>query len=117
MVIGSKPLNFVNLELGDIENVIDKFIDDGCKGDFSMLSWLHGHTIKRKDASGYGAIYKSLLDELDKALNGDEYYKNSYGYMTKPQLKRFFKFVNSIIEDCKKYCGRFKKKFFFNKQS
>ena len=98
-----KPLNYVNLELGEIEVEIDKFIDNDCRSDFSMLVWLHENSITKKTANGYIALYEPLAKELEKAVDGDKYYADSYTYMSRYQLKRFLKFVNGIIDDVRSY--------------
>ena len=85
------------LALGQIEYEIDMF-QEKFQSDFSMKSWLHSTETKAKTASIYADAYQPLLNELRLALD-DEYFKESYG-LGKVKLRKFIKFMESIINDC-----------------
>ena len=85
------------LALGQIEYEIDAF-QKKFKSDFSMKSWLHSTETKAKTASIYADVYQPLLNELKLALD-DNYFKESYG-LGKVKLRKFIKFMESIVNDC-----------------
>lgn len=89
-----------------IDVAIEAFVENGCKepNDFSLYDYLD----KLKNAYYNGIIeeFKPLRDELEQALEGkDKDLKESYTFLTKPELKRYLKYVESIetsVETIKK---------------
>ena len=90
-------------ELGEVEMALDRFFLDGFKSDFSMFKWLHAKESRLKDATIYADCYRPLSEELKMAIDGDKFFLESYTYMTKTQLRKTLKFVDSLIDGCKKY--------------
>ena len=90
-------------ELGEVELQLDAFIDNAYKSEFSMLGWLHEQKPKADKVDEYIRCYVPLRDELEMALTGDTYCRESYSYMTKGQIRKYFKFVSSIVEGCEEY--------------
>lgn len=90
-------------ELGEVELELDAFIDNAYKSQFSMLGWLHERKPKADKVDEYIRCYVPLRDELESALTGDTYCRESYSYMTKGQIRKYFKFVSSIVEGCMEY--------------
>lgn len=79
---------------------IEAFVENGCRepNDFSLYDYLD----KLKNAYYNGIIeeFKPLRDELEQALEGkDKDLKESYAFLTKPELKRYLKYVESITSN------------------
>lgn len=86
--------------LGEVEHQIDKFIDNEYHSDFSMKKYMTELDFKPKLIEIVKSEYQGVLDEL---TSEDEQLIEAYSYMTKPQKKRFIKFVEKIIDDCDKH--------------
>ena len=77
---------------------------------YNVQSYLSGNKIPASQALGISAwfteIYKEELSELvggkDKQLN------EAYDYLTKPEQKRFFKFIDFIVTECNEYAHELK---------
>ena len=98
--------DFSTEAIGDMEFEIDQLLDNNVKTDFSVYKYLKGKQYKQNVCNEIKRWFKTLQTELGYALMvGTEYkdYRESYGFLTKPQRKRFKKFVDSIISDCDKY--------------
>jgi len=53
--------------------------------------------------------YIKLLDELQLVIDGDENLKEYYANLSKPQIKKYYDFVNGIVEDAKRISENAKK--------
>ena len=98
------------VDIGELEHQLDMYISSGCQHTkhhrFSLFKYLHGKTAKQKDATTVKKWFKPLRDELEDALKIGLKYKDvreSYAFLTKPQLKRLTKYVDTMLQDCDKY--------------
>jgi hypothetical protein len=88
---------FVLSYCATIDQSIDTFLQNGCKetADFSMYDFLN--TLKTSYYSSVVDIFDPLVIELRAVLEGkDKDLKESYSFLTKPQLKRYLKYIESI---------------------
>jgi hypothetical protein len=85
--------------IGDVEELLDK----GEK--FSMYEWLQKNEIPAMYASKIVEFYEPLLEEYNNALIDNEGYK----HFSKKQLNEKISFLNSLIDDCKRFAGNVKK--------
>lgn len=90
----------VNLALGEVEHQIDKFLSNNYKSNFKMDKYLGQIEFKPKLVDMCREEYKPLLEEL---TSDEPDLIEGYSYMTKPEKKRFIKFIESIIEGCDTY--------------
>lgn len=83
-----------------IDDRIDEFTLEK-KSSFSVKNFLETNNVTAPVAKIIAEQYRSLKDELDEALEGqDEQLNEGYGYLTKSELKRFNQFVTDIIQAC-----------------
>jgi hypothetical protein len=89
--------------LGELEYQMDVYLETRGSTTFSITDWLRGHTIKHYHAKSIAAHFESgLLNELTLALNKEcEQMVEAYGFMTRPELKKFIAFVQTVIDECK----------------
>jgi len=90
----------VNNALGEVEYQIDKFIDNNYQSNFSMKKYMTTLDFKPKLIEIVKEEYQRVLDELNSE---DEQLIEAYSYMTKPQKKRFIKFIETLLSDCDKH--------------
>ena len=98
--------DFSTEAIGDMEYEIDQMLDNNVQTDFSVYNYLKGKQYKQNVCNAIKRWFKPQLLELEYSLTTDKEYKDyrdSYAYMTKPQRKRYKKFLDSIISDCDKY--------------
>jgi len=82
---------------------IDAEIDAWAQGklDFSAKAYLESNNVPGPVAKAIGSLYVPLMKELQAAVDGDdEQLVEGYRNFGKVRLKRFVKFVQSIISDC-----------------
>ena len=95
------------VDLGELEHQLDLYIARGCQSKgFSVYKYLQGKNAKQMDATEIKKWYRPLIKELEDALKiGLEYkdVRESYAFLTKPQLKRLVKYVDTMILECDKY--------------
>tara|TARA_B100000745_G_C20114941_1_gene381654 strand:- start:580 stop:1323 length:744 start_codon:yes stop_codon:yes gene_type:complete len=95
------------VDAGELEHQLDTYISGGCQGNtFTVYKYLQGKNAKQMDATEIKKWFKPLRDELEDALKIGVKYKDlreSYSFLTKPQLKRLTKYVDTMILDCDKY--------------
>ena len=95
------------IEIGELEHQLDVYISGGCQPNgFSVYKYLQGKNAKQMDATEIKKWFNPLRKELEDALKiGLEYkyVRESYSFLTKPQLKRLVKYVDTMILECDKY--------------
>lgn len=95
------------VDLGELEHQLDLYIASGCQSNgFSVYKYLQGKKAKQMDATEIKKWYRPLRKELEDALKiGLEHkdVRESYAFLTKPQLKRLVIYVDTMIMDCDKY--------------
>ena len=90
----------VDEALGEIEYQLDIFMDNGYKSSFKIEKYLRQMKFKKKlvvmmRESWDGAIAEVCSDDPD--------YLEGYSFMTKPEKKRYIKFLESLKSGCDKY--------------
>jgi len=84
----------------EIDVQIDNFVINKAT-DFSARNYLLSQQVSGPVAKKIGEIYKPLVKELVEAVDGDDdQLKEGYSHFTKPQLKKFMAFIQSIVDDC-----------------
>jgi len=95
------------VDIGELESQLDTYIASGCHDkSFTVYKYLHGKNAKQMDATEIKKWFKPLRSELEDALKIGVKYKDireSYSFLTKPQLKRLTKYVDTMFMDCDKY--------------
>jgi hypothetical protein len=91
--------------IGEIEVQQDKFIDDLLskeKNTFVMESWLKGREVKSVQARLIAKWYEDrVIPEILESLEGKcPQLNEAYSYLTKPQKKKYYKFLQGIVNDC-----------------
>ena len=92
--------------IGEMEFEIDQLLDNNVKSSFSAYNYVKGKDYKQNVCTEIKKWFRVLQKELQYVLTtGLQYkdYRESYNFLTKPQQKRFKKFVDGIISDCDKY--------------
>jgi hypothetical protein len=85
---------------GEIDEHIDEFIKNK-SSTFSAKGYLLSNQISGAVAKRVGEYFNGLEQELADAITGsDEQLVEGYSYFSKAQLKKFYDFVKSIIDDC-----------------
>ena len=92
--------NKVNEALGEVEYQLDLFMDNNYKSNFKIEKYLKQLEFKKKLVLMMRNEWDSLIDEVSSEELQEE---DGYGYMTKPQRKRFIKFLRGLGEGCDKY--------------
>ena len=92
--------NKVNEALGEVEYQLDLFMDNGYKSNFKIEKYLKQLEFKKKLVLMMRNEWDSLIDEVSSEELQEE---DGYGYMTKPQRKRFVKFLEGLGAGCDKY--------------
>ena len=113
----AKPINIqerirtqVSQFIGQIEGEVDEFLLNGCKSDFDLYKWLKANQVKGMLSSKIATYYDSLCDELKDVVAGrDDELNEAYSYLTKPQKKRYLKFIQSLVTDALAWADSAKK--------
>ena len=106
------PQELATNAIGEMEFEIDQLLDNNVKSTFSTYNYVKGKDLKQNVCMEIKKWFKVLQKELQCVLTtGLQYkdYRESYNFLTKPQQKRFKKFVDGIISDCDKYMKERKK--------
>jgi len=107
-----QPVPILERLLGEIEYQIDLFIDNNCKTDFALREMLMIENVKQGIVSKIRMWYRKQLKELNLSIASgtvNKDYRDAYGYLTRPQRKRFIKLVETFIEDCENYSSNKRK--------
>ena len=95
------------VDIGELEHQLDTYIASECHDkSFTVYKYLQGKNAKQMDATEIKKWFKPLRSELEDALKIGVRYKDireSYSFLTKPQLKRLTKYVDTMMMDCDKY--------------
>jgi len=87
--------------IGDLEEHIDDLIDalrDGEKFDFDLVEWFKKNEIKSTNAVHISNYFQPRFDEIQLALEGkDKDLKEAYGFFSKPNLRKYAKFYEELI--------------------
>ena len=96
---------------GLLEYEIDKFMERDFKPNgLSVTKLLQSQKITQKETKGIINHFTILRDELDEVIEQpDKDLKESYKYIKKPQLRRFLKFMDVILDECSTYIATNKK--------
>ena len=96
---------------GDIEFQIDEAIMSNFKDlEFEMPKWLEGYKVKPKELNYMISELTKIRAEIQESLDGtDKELKEGYGYLTKPQKKRYIKMLDEWLEQCKEYTNNKRK--------
>ena len=96
---------------GDIEFQIDEAIMSNFKDlEFEMPKWLEGFKVKPKELKYMISELTKIRAEIQESLDGtDKELKEGYGYLTKPQKKRYIKMLDGWLEQCKEYTNKKRK--------
>lgn len=92
--------------LTDLEEQVDEFIGGIKKRTlprdwYSMSKFLKGNGVKGKQTSMIADRWRPLLDEVNEAIvKSDSQLVEGYDFLSRPQLKRFGKFLEVWITDC-----------------
>ena len=100
------PKELATNAIGEMEYEIDLLLNNNVKSEFSTYNYVKGKDFKQNVCTEIKKWFKVLQKELQCVLTtGLQYkdYRESYSFLTKPQQKRFKKFVDGIILDCDKY--------------
>ena len=100
------PQELATNAIGEMEFEIDQLLNNNVKSEFSAYNYVKGRDFKQNVCAEIKRWFKVLQKELQCVLTtGLQYkdYRESYSFLTKPQQKRFKKFVDGIISDCDKY--------------
>ena len=92
--------------IGEMEHEIDQLLANNVQSKFSTYNYIKGKDFKQNVCMEIKRWFKILQKELQYVLTtGLEYkdYRESYNFLTRPQQKRFKKYVDDIISDCDKY--------------
>ena len=96
---------------GLLEYEIDRFMERDFKPNgLSVTKLLQSQKITQKETKGIIEHFTVLRDELDVVIEQpDKDLKESYKYIKKPQLRRFLKFMDVILNECSTYIASSKK--------
>ena len=96
---------------GLLEYEIDKFMERDFKPNgLSVTKLLQSQNITQKETKGIIEHFSILRDELDEVIERpDRDLRESYKYLKKPQLRRFLKFMDVILNECTSYIASSKK--------
>ena len=98
--IQTRMLDSARKFAAEVDYQIDEYVANK-SSDFSMKSYLVSSAISGPVAKRMGELYKPLITELTDAIEGaDDQLKEGYSNFTKPQLKKFLAFVQSIVDEC-----------------
>jgi hypothetical protein len=91
--------------LSDLALKIDEFVETRCKSAFNPYEWLKSFNVKHQHAKGIAEYFeKNLLSELRDAESGAcEQLVEAYSFLKKAELKKFITFVESIVEESRKW--------------
>ena len=92
--------NKVNEALGEVEYQLDLFIDNGYKSSFKIEKYLEQLKMKKKLVVMMKPSWDGLLAEV---CSDEPDYLEGYSFMSKPQKKRYIKFLEGLRDGCDLY--------------
>ena len=94
--------------IGHIEGEIDDFIENKFSSKFTMEAYIPEENIPAATIKKLEAFYTKLYDELNEITYGDRDRKEidpqlveAYSHLSRAEKKKFFKFIQSIVDGCK----------------
>ena len=83
----------------EIDLKIDSFIKSSTKKSFDISTWLQIKKVKSTQSKMISDHYSNYLEELEELVSGKcEQLNEAYSFLTKPQQKKFLKFVRNIVK-------------------
>ena len=95
--------------LADLESEVDGFLNGIKKRTepnkwFSMAKFLKSNEVKGKQTTLIADNWRTLLAEVTEAQERtDDQLTEAYEFLTRPQLKRYAKFLEAWVEDCESH--------------
>jgi len=90
--------------IDDLGTYVDQFLEDIInknKNTFTIESWLKRNQVKSVQARMVAKWYEQRLPEVVEAIEGScDQLNEAYGFLTKPQKKKYYKFLQSIVNGC-----------------
>lgn len=85
-------------EAGEIEGLVDDFIISGCKNPADMNSYFRSRNLSSVVLKKVCDIFIRQAKEIEEAITTkDEQLKEGYSNFTKPQLRKYKDFLDSIV--------------------
>ena len=98
---------------GDINIILDKTLDEILekkKPRMDVVKWLKDNEVKSIQSGMISSEFKSLVDELNMVYNKeDKQLMEGWGFLSRPQLKKYRDFVQNIVDTCEEYSTVLKK--------
>lgn len=90
---------------GELAMHVDDFLEMNCSSKFTAYEWFQKKAVKHQQAKKIADYYeKTILAELKEAMTGEcEQLKEGYSFLKPSGLKKFVAFVQSIVDDAKKW--------------
>jgi len=90
-------------EIAELEGMVDDFVINKCKTSVDMENYLKSRNMSSVVAKKVCDYYVGVSEEIIDAINGvDEQLVEGYSNFTKPELKRFKDFLDSIVSGANK---------------
>lgn len=90
-------------EIAELEGMVDDFVINKCKTSVDMENYLKSRNMSSVVAKKVCDYYVGVSEEILDAINGvDEQLVEGYSNFTKPELKRFKDFLDSIVSGANK---------------
>ena len=96
--------NKVNMMFGELDDVIDEFVDNDFQHDFNCYLWLRDKNIKAQHCPIFVELMKPMVDELLDARSGmDSQLAEAYDHITTEQMDKYIDFMQGILNDILSY--------------
>tara|TARA_B100000029_G_scaffold462220_1_gene494545 strand:- start:608 stop:1690 length:1083 start_codon:yes stop_codon:yes gene_type:complete len=96
--------NKVNMMFGELDDVIDEFIDNDFEHDFNCYLWLRDKNVKAQHCPIFVEIMKPMVDELLDTRSGmDPQLVEAYSHMSTTQMDKYIDFMQGILNDVLSY--------------
>ena len=90
--------------IGNIEFLVDEFIDDNCKKKINLYDWLQKTGVKAGHMRHIIDYYKAQHEEIQEALKGeDEQLNEGYAFLTKPRKKKLVALYANFVSDSQEW--------------
>jgi len=85
-------------EAGEIEGIVDDFIHSGCKSNIDMNSYFRSRKLSSVVLKRICEVFITQSKYIEEVMTTkDEQLKEGYSNFTKPELRRFKDFLDSIV--------------------
>jgi hypothetical protein len=85
-------------ETGEVESLIDDFVLGGCKNPINMESYFRSRNLSSVVMTKICNTFIERAKEIEEVLTSDDpQLKEGYSNFTKPELRKFKEFLNSIV--------------------